>query len=398
MPEARPASPAGVEPASPAGVEPASPAGVEPASPIVARVTRAGRVESVHRGFGAVCDASGGLVALFGDAETPVFWRSAGKPFQIMPFLEAGGAERFGLSTEEIALACGSHAGEPAHVAAAESILAKGGFSAADLRCGAHPPSDEASAAALLREGRPFAALHNNCSGKHAAMLLACRLLGFDPASYDDPAHPLQRRILEKVSFYAGFPAARIEIGVDGCSLPVFRLPISRLAAAYARLAAPGLLDDESPAAAKARHRAVSAMIAAPFYVSGTAQFTTRFLEAGAGRWIGKEGAEGVYAIGIAAPRPLGIAFKVEDGSARPRFPVALDILVRLGVLGDRVPERLAGDARPPVVNARGLTVGEIIADVPIEAQGNAPSKVRENVELRGAASGPPGARVEEPG
>ena len=374
-------NPVAVEATSPVAVEATSPVAVEATSPIVARVTRAGRVESIHRGFGAVCDASGRGVAGFGDSETPVFWRSAAKPFQVMPFLEAGGAERFGLTTEEVALAVASHSGEPAHVATAESILEKGGFSAADLRCGATPPSDEASAAAVVRDGRPFSPLHNNCSGKHAAMLLACRLLGFDPATYDDPAHPLQRLILARVAFYAGHPASKIEIGVDGCSLPVFRLPISRLAAAYARLVAPGMLDDESPAAAKARRRAVAAMIAAPFHVSGTGQFTTRFLEAGAGRWIGKEGAEGVYAIGVAAPRLLGIAFKIDDGAARPRFPVAIDILSRLGIWEGGVPESLSGDVRPAILNARGLRVGEVVAAVPVEARAD-------------AAKGPPGDPV----
>jgi len=343
-------------------------AGSSPASPIVATVRRAGRVESLHRGFGAVRDVAGGEIAAFGDPETRVFWRSASKPFQAMPFLEAGGVERFGVTREEIALACGSHDGEPAHVAAAESILARGGFSADDLRCGAHPPDDRASAGALAREGRPPTAIHNNCSGKHALMLLACRLYGFDPATYDDPDHPLQRRILEKVAFYSGVPRSGIEIGVDGCSLPVFRLPISGLATAYARLVSPGSLPDEAPDAARARHRAVAAMAGAPLFVSGTGLFTTRFLEAGRGRWIGKEGAEGVYAIGVASPRPLGIAFKIDDGSSRARSAVAVDLLTRLEVWAT-VPEALRRDVRPELTNVRGTPVGEIVADVPLETR-----------------------------
>jgi len=284
------------------------------------------------------------------------------------------------VTREEIALACGSHDGEPAHVAAAESILARGGFSADDLRCGAHPPDDRASAGALAREGRPPTAIHNNCSGKHALMLLACRLYGFDPATYDDPDHPLQRRILEKVAFYSGVPRSRIEIGVDGCSLPVFRLPISGLATAYARLVSPGSLPDEAPDAARARHRAVAAMAGAPLFVSGTGLFTTRFLEAGRGRWIGKEGAEGVYAIGVASPRPLGIAFKIDDGSSRARSAVAVDLLTRLEVWST-VPEALRRDVRPELTNVRGTPVGEIVADVPLET--------RETV----AARAPGGAR-----
>jgi len=336
------------------------------ANPIVARVTRAGRDESIHRGFGAVCDSSGGCVAAFGDPETPIYWRSAAKPFQALPFLEAGGDGKFGLTQEEVALAVASHDGEPEHVAAARSMLAKGGFSVADLRCGAHPPYDDASAEALVRAGEAPSALHNNCSGKHAAMLLACRLFGFDPGGYDAPDHPLQRAILEKIAFYAGLPAAEIGIGIDGCSLPVFRLPASRLATAYARLLAPAALEGESGGSAAARARIVRAMTGSPFFVSGTGQFTTRLLEAGGGRWIGKEGAEGVYAMAIRGDAPLGIAFKVDDGGSRARFAIACDLLRQAGAWTE-APGGIAGDVRPPIRNVRGTVVGEIVSEAHLE-------------------------------
>ncbi len=336
----------------------------EAANPVVATVTRAGRIESIHRGFGAVADREGNVLAGFGDPETPVFWRSAAKPFQAMPFLEGGGAAAFALSQDEIALACASHAGEPLHVETARSMLEKGQFTETDLRCGVHAPSSDSSAAALVRAGQAFTQLHNNCSGKHAAMLLACRMFGFDPKTYDAPDHPLQRRIRARIAFYAMFPEDEIEIGIDGCSLPVFRLPISRLATAYARLLAPDRLPSESAEAFSARRAAVAAMTGRPFFISGTGQFTTRFLEAGAGRWIGKEGAEGVYAIGVEAPA-VGIAFKIDDGGGRARSAVAMDLV---GKFGGGAPAALGEYARPCLRNARGTPVGEVIVGVPIEA------------------------------
>jgi len=315
-----------------------------------------------------VTDGKGTLVGRFGDPETPIFWRSAAKPFQVIPFLEAGGAREFGLSVNEIALACASHNGEPLHVETARSMLEKGGFSEGDLRCGGHAPYDEKSAAALLRAGEPFNQLHNNCSGKHAAMLLACRLLGFDPKSYEAPDHPLQRRILGKVAFYADFPAEKIGIGIDGCSLPVFRLPISRLAAAYARLLAPGSLPGEPDEAFSGRLAAVGAMTRSPFFVSGTGQFTTKFLEEGRGRWIGKEGAEGVYAIGISSPG-RGMAFKIDDGGGRARNAVAMSLFGKVEGLPGGPPPALAEFLRPAIRNVRGICVGEIVADVPLEGR-----------------------------
>ncbi len=342
------------------------------APPILARVFRGPRVESAHRGMLAVVDERGTLVGSCGDPATPVYARSAAKPFQTMPLLEAGGEKAFRLGDDEIALMCASHGGEPRHVRLAEAILRKGGFRAADLECGAHAPMHDGSARDLVRRGVSPTALHNNCSGKHAGMLLACRLLGLPPAGYVDPGHPLQRRIRTTVARYAGIPESAIVVAVDGCSLPVFRLPLSALAASYARLLAARLPGEERGAAA-ARARIVRAMTKSPFMVAGSGRFTTDFIAAGRGRWIGKEGAEGVYAVGLApssAGRAVGIAFKIEDGSARPRDAVTLDVLTRLGRLPQETRRGLAAYAEPRVQNARGLEVGRIEAEVPISAAG----------------------------
>jgi len=325
----------------------------------------------------AVADARGTLLGGCGDPDAAVYTRSTAKPFQTMPLLEAGGEKAFRLGDDEIALMCASHGGEPRHVRTAGSILRKGGFTAADLACGAHAPMHEASARELARRGDSPTALHNNCSGKHAGMLLACRLLDLPAASYAEPGHPLQRRIRATLARYAGVPESDLAVAVDGCSLPVFRLPLSALAAAYARLLSARLPGEERPAAA-ARARIVRAMTQSPFMVAGSGRFTTDFIAAGRGRWIGKEGAEGVYAVGLApssAGKAVGIAFKIEDGSARPRDAVTLDILSRLGRLPQETRRAFAAYAEPRVTNARGLEVGRIEAEVPISAR--APRKAK---------------------
>ncbi|HKC23438.1 MAG TPA: asparaginase, partial [Thermoanaerobaculia bacterium] len=289
-------------------------------APVLA-VTRGASVESVHRGSIAVVDAAGRLLASFGDPLVPVFLRSAAKPFQLVPFLAAGGERKFRLTTEEIALAAASHAGEPSHTAAAERMLAKGAFTPEDLRCGAHAPASERAARALALRGEEPSALHNNCSGKHSAMLLACRLFGEDPATYTAPKHPLQKRILSLLSRMTDVDEARIGIAVDGCSAPVFRMPLASLALGYARLAAERA-PRESARERDARKRIFRAMTAAPEMVSGAGRFTTELIAAYAGRLVGKEGADGVYAVSVAssiarapAGGPVGIALKIEDGS-----------------------------------------------------------------------------------
>jgi L-asparaginase II len=329
---------------------------------VLAAVWRGEFSESLHRGDVAVVGESGELLAWAGDPRRRVYLRSAAKPFQALVLLEAGAERVTHLSGEEIALTCASHGGEPRHVRTARRLLARGGFTPADLICGPHLPLDEASAHALLSAGRAPNALHNNCSGKHAGILLACRLTGCDPAGYWKPEHPIERRILGRVACYCGVSAESIGIAVDGCGLPVFRLPLSDLALGYARLMA-RTVPSESSRERAARRRVRQAMCEWPGMVAGRGRFTTDFLQAGRGRWIGKEGAEGVYAIGLAARaagQAVGIAFKIEDGATRPRDAVALEILAALDRLPPATARRLAQYRTPPVTNAAGSIVGSI--------------------------------------
>ncbi|HTO88065.1 MAG TPA: asparaginase [Thermoanaerobaculia bacterium] len=342
------------------------------APPAIARVWRGSRLESTHRGDAAVVDADGRAIFGLGDSRHGIFIRSAGKPFQVLPLLEAGGERAFRLGDDEIGLICASHGGEPRHVRVAERLLKRGGFTVRDLVCGAHWPMHEPSARAMARRGASPSALHNNCSGKHAGLLLACRLYGFSARGYEEPNHPIQKEVLRRISDFGGVPAGEIPIAVDGCNLPVFFLPLSSLARGYARLLA-ARLEGESRPIAQARRRAVGAMTASPEMVAGRGRFTTAFLRAGAGRWIGKEGAEGVYAVGVRGStrtggRSVGIALKIEDGAARPRDAVTLAILDRLGLLSSRAGSLLSEYRRPAIRNVRGDIVGALEAEVHLGA------------------------------
>jgi L-asparaginase II len=307
------------------------------------------------------------MLASAGEPGLPVYLRSAAKPFQAMPLLEAGGERAFRLGSGEIALTCASHGGQPRHVRAVAGLLARGGFAERDLACGGDRPMHEGSAQALLRRGESPSPLHNNCSGKHAGLLLACRLYGFSARGYWQPGHPIQREVLARVAAWTSVPPGRIGIGVDGCSLPVFHLPLAALAIAYAKL----LSRSAGPAAARIR----KAMWQRPDMMAGSGRFTTAFLAVGRGRWIGKEGAEGVYAIGIRPPRgdreACGIAFKIEDGSTRARDAIALALLERLGLLPAPLARGLSAYRDPPLQNARGLTVGRVESDArPVKLSG----------------------------
>jgi L-asparaginase II len=340
------------------------------------RVFRGGMVESVHRGSIAVVDAHGKLLALAGDPATRTCLRSAAKPFQAIPLLEYGGADEYELTPEEIALTCASHGGEPLHVSTAAALLRKGEFDEEDLLCAAHLPFDEKSAADLRASGEPASPLHNNCSGKHAGMLLATQVMDVPAADYIAPGHPLQMLMRSTVSDFAGLTPDEVPFALDGCGVPAFFLTLYRAAFAYARLM--GASIDRY---AESGRRVTDAMTSHPHYVAGNWSMTTPLMAAFRGELLAKEGAEGFYAMALAPSLcgalterlrlsddcALGIALKIEDGSMdRGRNPAILRLLELLGIELDDRPE-LEPYRDMLIVNHAGNVTGEVRAEFELE-------------------------------
>jgi L-asparaginase II len=339
-------------------------------APLV-EVWRGPIVESRHRGHVAAVDGDGRLVAWLGEPETVTYLRSSGKPFQAVPLLTSGAAERFGLTEAELAVACGSHSGEDQHVETVAGMLEKLGLDESFLKCGVHEPFDRATAERLRARGESPGVLRNNCSGKHTGMLALSLQLGAPPELYDDPAGAVQQSILRAVSQFSGISPGEIALGTDGCGVPVFGLPVRAMALMYARLVAPPEGFDAGTHAACARLTA--AMNARPELVGGTHErFDTEVMRAGRGRLVSKIGAEGVYTAGVAPcerwPKGLGLAFKIEDGEdRRARSTIAIEALKQLGVLDEDAYKALAPYASFPIQNHRSEKVGQIRASFQLE-------------------------------
>jgi L-asparaginase II len=316
-------------------------------------VTRGPLVESRHRVHAAVVDANGALLASAGDPSLISFWRSCAKPLQVLPLVRAGGLERFGWGDDEVALACASHGGEPEHVAIAARMLASLGLEEGDLACGPHEPLARRGAELVRDSGTPPTRLHNNCSGKHAAMLARARLAGWPTEGYQRAEHPVQLEAREEVATWARLDASTIPVGVDGCGVSVFALTLSAMALAYARFGH-AVQEGAEPASRIGR-----AMQSRPFLIGGTERFDTVLSEETGGRLIAKVGAEGVHSVMIPA-RGVGLAIKVEDGALRAQHPAVIAALQQIGELPGRLPERLADFVRRPIRNTRGEVVGEI--------------------------------------
>jgi L-asparaginase II len=319
-------------------------------------VTRGSLLESVHAAAACAVDARGRLALAVGDVETPVFLRSAAKPFIAAAAVRAGAAERFALDDRELAVMCASHNGEAFHTAAVASILAKIGATPADLQCGIHAPSWEPAARALADHGEKPSVLHNNCSGKHAGILALARMLDAPLAGYLEPDHPAERAILAMCERTSDDTFGPERLGTDGCGIPVYATPLRKAALSFARLATlEGLADRDAAALARVR----AAMLAEPAYVAGTERFDTDLMVAANGRIVCKAGAEGVHADALLA-FGLGLVVKCVDGARRAIAPATIAALEALGGLRPEESMLLAAHARAPVHNHAGRVVGEI--------------------------------------
>jgi len=309
-------------------------------APVVAHVTRGGFVESAHRATIAVTGADGSLVHAWGAADDPVFPRSSNKPIQAVAMLRAG----LTLPPQHLALACASHSAQPFHLDGVRDMLTAAGLTEADLQNTPDLPYDPDERDIWIAAGRTARPLAQNCSGKHAAMLATCRLNGWDLNTYRDTQHPLQRLMADTLADLAGEPVSAT--AVDGCGAPVMAVSLTGLGRAFGRIAMgePGTPEGEVTAA----------MRAWPDFVGGTRRDVTALIRGTEGL-IAKDGAEAVYAVGLADGR--GVALKVADGGQRARPVVLAAVLRRLGV-----PSTAYARLEDAPIMGHGEPVGAVVA------------------------------------
>jgi L-asparaginase II len=301
------------------------------------------------------------------------FLRSSAKPFQVLPFVERGGVEYFGFTPRELSLSCASHEGSDMHVQAVRRLQEKVGIEESNLQCGTHLPGDVDELKSLIIHDRRPTTNHNNCSGKHTAMLAHAKMRGLPLENYLAFDHPVQMDILATFAAMCELPVEQVELGTDGCSAPNFAVPLRSAALGFARMCDPHALPEQR---AQACRKITSAMTAFPEMASGYGEFDEQLMKAGNGRIVTKRGAEGYQILGLlpgtrGADAPgLGIAIKVLDGDAsrmgmnlearnRVRPAVTIEILRQLGVLSSEQEQVLAGfGPEMSITNHRGIVTG----------------------------------------
>ena len=287
------------------------------AAPVeLVHVRRSGLHEGTQYGSVVITAADGSIEHARGDVDTPMFPRSSNKPFQATAILECG-AE---LSGADLALAAASHSGERMHVDRVAGILDRARLGDRDLGCPPALPLDERARLAVLLDGGRPRRIYMNCSGKHAGMLTAAAANGWSTDDYLDPAHPVQRRVLDVVArLCRAEPAA---VGIDGCGAPLFAVSLHALARGF------GAVNAAAPDTPE--RQVADAMRAFPEMVGGTGRDDTRLMQAFPGLLV-KGGAEGVHC--AALPDGRSVALKITDGGDRARMPVLVAALRATGLL-----------------------------------------------------------------
>ena len=327
---------------------------------IAAKVYRGETAEAEHYASIAVVDKDGNLTHYLGDPDFVTMARSSIKPFQLLPLITSGGADKFAFQPKQLAIMCGSHAGSDAHKALVKFNLEAIRCTAADLKCGTHRPIFMVDNGLYPTKGEDKDPLRHNCSGKHSGFLALAKHLGVEPAEYLDPESKGQEMVKQAVADYCEYPAEKMTLATDGCSAPNFSLPLVNLAKGFKKLANYEGKDDSQKAAIK---RIKDACSKYPEMVSGEGRLDLDIMQSFADNVISKIGGEAIHGIGFGEPQ-IGIAIKVADGSFRALGAIVVEVLKQLGIVNFvNYFEKLKKYTNAKVKNNAGLVTGEIKAE-----------------------------------
>lgn len=299
----------------------------------LATVSRGGEIDSVHFGMACLVDAEGKLLWSLGDAGRRAFFRSSAKPLQALALLNTGAHDAYRLDDADLAIICGSHQGGPDQVRQVRGILSKCGLEESHLACG---------------DG-----LADQCSGKHAGMLAACRHRGLPLENYLDEDHPWQRAVLDTVAHRCGLTPPDITLAMDGCSAPTYGMPLYHMALGFARM---GREAHRSAASQAGPARLFKAMLSQFIH---TGEPDMRAFESAGGVPVTKGGANGLHCAAFPS-LGLGFALKIADGSAAVRWPVFTGALERVGLIRPETSALMRTILWPRIASRRNQPAGEI--------------------------------------
>ncbi len=308
----------------------------------------------IHEGYICVVDETGKVIKSAGNPDAIVYYRSASKPFQALPVIARDLDKKYGLTDEETVIFAGSHLGEPFHVAAIESVFRKAEMNLDDLIMKPTVPGSVSANEERIRKGLPKAKIYHNCSGKHTgAMLLQKELDPEHIKDYWKTDSAAQKEILRAISILSEIPQEQVGIGVDGCGVPVFAVPMKNIAIAFKNIACIDTISDEP--LRRAAERFIPRIHRYPLMMRGTGYLCS--LINYDPNLVAKGGANGVYGIGLKKER-LGISFKIKDGTEAVWPLIIKEIFRQIGYENAETFRMLDSLNNGVLVNDNGTPVG----------------------------------------
>ena len=323
-------------------------------------VQRGKLTESVHTAKCLVKNSNFKTILSSGHSKDLIYPRSAIKIFQALPFINSGAPEKYFLNEKNLAISCSSHCGELNHLNVLKDWLKKINLSINDLKCGIHNPINNESSNNLLLSGQKPTQLHNNCSGKHLAMLSGCLANKMEYANYVDYDHPYQKLIRNSLEYFTESLIKPKSIGIDGCNAPQYAFSIDDLSNTMINLInKKNIKNDYS----KAICILLNAIAKYPLLIGGKKRFDSEVIKHTRGRIFCKGGAEGVLLF-VDIFKNIGGVIKIEDGNERAMPSLAMKILSKLKLLSSNERKNLLKWSEQTLYNHAKKAIGKISSKI----------------------------------
>ncbi len=291
-------------------------------------ISRSNVIESTHKIKILLTNCKGEVILSSGNDNDYIYPRSSIKIFQAIPFIRSNLQSDFKFNSKCIALSCSSHRGESFHLKELNNWFKKIGINRTDLKCGIHSPLNIKANEKLLWSNKKANELHNNCAGKHLAMITSCINNNYDIDGYLDFEHPHQKNIRDIFKKFSNKEIQKKNFGIDGCSAPQYAFKIKDIAKMLSNLIKSYENNFNYSSEVKLL---INSVILNPNYIGGTDSLDSNIMLIGNKKIFCKGGAEGVFLFADLKKQIVGV-IKIIDGNERVIPSIIYDLFKKFKI------------------------------------------------------------------